>query len=212
MAGGARVRVAPAARAARAQAARSGALPARSTAPTAPTAPTALAAGRSGSSASLRWTNNATIPAATAIQLKRATDARFTQNVITFTVGPNATSYLDKRVAPDTTYRYRVRAQNGASDSRWSNVVSFMRPSTATPVSFFGAHFACARYCDGSFGWNQNTSVVTADSVPTGTSFTNMLRVTYPKGSINSDAVTKLKRPLGGAQAAIPSPRALRPP
>ena len=46
--------------------------------------------------------------------------------------------------------------------------------------------------------------MITADSVPAGASFTNMLRVNYPQGSIDSGSVATLGTPLGGAQAAIP--------
>jgi hypothetical protein len=172
--------------------------------PAPPAAPSGLAAAPAGSSVSLTWTDNATVPAATAIQVERATDAAFTRHVTDFAVGPNATSYTDTTVVAGPAYRYRLLAQNGASDSSWSNAVSIQRPVTSAPVSFFGSSFACADSCAGSFGWNANTVVTTADSVPATTSFTKMLRVTYPQGSIDSASVAKLGTPLGGAQAAIP--------
>ncbi len=169
-----------------------------------PAAPSGLAAALAGSSVSLTWTNNATIPAATAGQIERATDAGFTQHVTSFAVGPNVTSYTDTGVVAGTTYYYRVLARNLAGSSSWSHVVSFLRPGSSAPASFFGSQFACAAYCDGSFGWNNNTSVVTADGLPAGSSFTDMLRVAYPKGSIDSSAAAKLGTPVGGAQAALP--------
>jgi hypothetical protein len=178
--------------------------PALALAPDVPAAPSGLAAAPAGSSVSLTWTNNATIPAATAIQIERATDAGFTQNVTTFAVGPNATTYTDTSVVAGATYRYRVLAQDLAGSSPWSNVVSILRPGTSAPVSFFGPQLACGAYCAASFGWAENTAVTTADNVPSGTSFTNMLRVIYPAGSIDSGSVTTLGTPLGGAQAAIP--------
>ncbi len=187
--------------AARAVAARSGALSAQSAAPA---APSGLAATVAGSWISLTWTNNATLPAATAIQIERATDPGFTQNVTSYAAGPNAASYTNKSTVAGTTYYFRVLAQNGASDSPWSNALSVLRTGTSAPVSFFGPQFACAAYCAGNFGWNTNASVMTADSVPAGASFSNMLRVAYPKGSISSESVTKLGTRLGGAQAALP--------
>jgi hypothetical protein len=191
--------------------------PALAAAPVVPAAPSGLAASppgpaaRSGlaaspprSSVSLTWTNNATLPAATAMQIERATDDGFTRNVTTFAVDPNATSYTDTSVVVGATYRYRVRAQNLAGSSPWSNVVSIVRPGTSAPLSFFGPQFACGAYCAGSFGWTENTAVTTADNVPSSTSFAHMLRIIYPAGSIDSGSVTKLGTPLGGAQAAIP--------
>jgi len=172
--------------------------------PTVPAAPSGLAASVAGSAASLTWTNNATTPAATAVWIQRATDAGFSQNVTATSVGPAVASYTDTTVVAGTTYYYRVLAQNSAGYSPWSNVVSLLHPGPAAPASFFGPGFACAAYCAGSFGWTENTSVLTADSVPAGASFTNMLRVNYPKGSIDSGSVSALGTPLGGAQAALP--------
>ena len=192
---------APAVGAARAAAARPRTFPAHSAAPA---APSGLTASPAGPSVLLTWTNNATIPAATAGRIERSTVAGFTANVTHFAVGPNATNYTDTSAAEGTTYYYRVLAQNLAAVSPWSNVVSILRPTGSAPVSFFGSQFRCAAYCAGSFGWDEDTSVTTADSVPAGTPFTRMLRVVYPKGSINSGSVTKLGTPLGGAQAAIP--------
>jgi hypothetical protein len=192
---------APAAGAGWRWAARTPAVPAQSAGPA---APSGLAAAPAGSSASLTWTNNATIPAATGEQIERATDAGFTQHATSFAIGANATSYLDTGVAAGTTYYYRIRAQNLAGNSSWSDVVSFLRPGTSAPASFFGSQFACAAYCAGSFGWNNNTAVISADGLPAGSSFTDMLRVAYPKGSIDSGAVAKLGTQVGGAQAALP--------
>ncbi len=171
---------------------------------TVPAAPGGLVASLAGSSASLTWTNHAITPAATAVWIQWATDAGFTQNVTSASVGPAVASYAGATVVAGTTYYYRVRAQNLAGYSPWSNVVSLLRPGPAAPPSFFGSQFACAAYCAGSFGWTENTSVMTADSVPAGTPFTNMLRVGYPKGSIDSGSVSALGTPLGGAQAALP--------
>ena len=189
------------ARVARAWAVRRATFPAQSAAPA---APSGLAASPAGLSVTLTWTNNATIPAATAVQIERATDAGFTKNVTDSTVGPNATSYTDTSVVAGTTYRYRTQAQDVAGVSPWSNVVSILRPTSSAPLSFFGPQFDCSSYCAGSFGWSENTAVTTADSVPPNTSFTNMLRVVYPQDSIDSGSVATLGTPLGGAQAAIP--------
>src|SRR6266699_2925411 len=137
-------------------------------APMVPTAPSGLAASPTGSSVSLTWTNNATIPAATAVQIERADDAGFTKGVTYFAVGPNATSYTDTSVVAGTAYHYRVLAQTPATASSWSNPVSILRPASSVPVALFGKQFACSSYCAGSFGWSGNASVITADHVPAG--------------------------------------------
>jgi len=187
-----------------AAAARPGTVPAQSAASAAPAAPSGLTASPAGPSVLLTWTNNATIPAATAGRIERSTLAGFSADVTYFAVGPNATSYTDTSAAEGTTYYYRVLAENLAAVSRWSNVVSILRPTGSAPFGFFGPQFRCGAYCAGSFGWDEDTSVTTADSVPANTPFADMLRVVYPKGSINSESVTKLGTPLGGAQAVIP--------
>ena len=169
-----------------------------------PAAPSALAATLAGSSVSLTWTNHATTPAATQVLIQRATNAGFTSNVTSILVGAAVASYTDPTVVAGTTYYYRVLAQGLAGNSPWSNIVSFLHPSASAPASFFGSQFACAPSCAGSFGWSEDTSVITADSVPAGAPFTKMLRVTYPQGSIDSGSVATLGTPLGGAQAAMP--------
>ncbi len=73
---------------------------------------------------SLTWTDNATYPAATEVTIQRATNAAFTQGVTTFTTGPAAVAYPDTSVAVNTTYYYRVRAENAVGYSVWSNVVT----------------------------------------------------------------------------------------
>ena len=92
----------------------------------APAAPTTLAGVQTGppTAVKLTWTNNATYPAATEVTIQRATNAAFTQGVTTFTTGPAATTYSDTSVAVNTTYYYRVRAENAVGYSLWSNVVT----------------------------------------------------------------------------------------
>ena len=92
----------------------------------APAAPSVLAGVQSGPpvAVSLTWTNNATYPAATQVTIQRATNAAFTQNPVVFTAGPTATSYTDTTVTGGTTYYYRVRAENNAGYSAWSNTVT----------------------------------------------------------------------------------------
>ncbi|MFI9529856.1 hypothetical protein [Micromonospora rosaria] len=71
----------------------------------------------------LAWTGNGSHPAATSHQLQRATDPSFTEGVTALTVAATATRYTDATVTPGVTYHYRIRAENAASCSGWSNSV-----------------------------------------------------------------------------------------
>ncbi|MGO9382112.1 MAG: beta strand repeat-containing protein [Mycobacterium sp.] len=89
-----------------------------------PAAPSGLKATSRGRTVSLTWTNNASAPsAATAIEIQRATNARFTTALINTVVGPTVTSHKDTVVAGKR-YYYRVRAHNAVGFSGFTNVVS----------------------------------------------------------------------------------------
>ncbi|MFY1586110.1 hypothetical protein ACN267_16565 [Micromonospora sp. WMMD734] len=92
-----------------------------------PRAPTGLTATPVPGSATalpaiaLAWTGNGSRPAATGHLLQRATDAGFTAGLTTITVAATATRYTDASITPGVTYHYRIRAENGAGCSAWSN-------------------------------------------------------------------------------------------
>ena len=89
-----------------------------------PAAPSGLKATGKGKTVSLTWTNHASAPSpATAIQIQRSTNARFTTAVTNTVVGPTATSRRDTVVAGKK-YYYRVRAHNAVGFSSWSNTAS----------------------------------------------------------------------------------------
>jgi hypothetical protein len=99
-----------------------------------PAAPSGLT-GSGTSSVALHWTNNATWPAATSFTVQRATNTSFTAGLTTFN-GPGPTSYTDNAVLLNTTYYYRVRAENAVSYSTWSNTVLVStRASAPNPVT-----------------------------------------------------------------------------
>ena len=78
---------------------------------------------------SLTWKNNASAPsAATAIHIQRSTNAGFTTAVTNTTVGPTATTHIDKVAVKGKKYYYRVRAHNTVGDSAWSNVSNVTAP------------------------------------------------------------------------------------
>lgn len=73
-------------------------------------------------SISLAWNDNSNNEGGFLIQ--RATNSRFTQNLVTFTVGPNVKTFTDTTARPNTVYYYRVQAFAGAVNSTFSNTVS----------------------------------------------------------------------------------------
>ncbi|GGM35864.1 laccase [Micromonospora sonchi] len=94
-----------------------------------PRAPTGLTATPAPGSATvlpaiaLTWTGNGSLPAATSHRLHRATDAAFSTGLTEITVAATATRHTDASVIPGVTYHYRIRAENAASCSAWSNSV-----------------------------------------------------------------------------------------
>ncbi len=94
--------------------------------PAAPTGLTATAVeGNLADTVTLRWTDNANNE--TGFTIQRSTNAGFTTNLNTSSVGANTTSFRQS-VAKRTTYYYRVRANNLAGSSGWSNVASITTP------------------------------------------------------------------------------------
>ena len=89
----------------------------------APAAPSALVATPGTGSVALAWTDNATEPAATMYTVERATDSGFTAGVVDIAVN-NATAVAHTDTVAAGTYFYRVRAENAAAYSPWSNIVS----------------------------------------------------------------------------------------
>jgi len=64
----------------------------------------------------LSWSDNSSREDGYHIQ--RATDSGFTQDLVTFAVGPSVASYSDTSVSPAITYFYRVTAFGQAGDSQ----------------------------------------------------------------------------------------------
>src|SRR6266508_831407 len=87
---------------------------------TAPAAPTnLLATAVSSSQINLSWTDNATNE--DGFQIERCSGAACTAFTQIATVGPNVTAYSNTGLAASTSYTYRVRANNGAGSSAYSN-------------------------------------------------------------------------------------------
>ena len=167
----------------------------------APAAPTALAGVQTGPSPAVKltWTNNATYPAATEVKIQRATNTGFTTGVTTFTTGPTATTYSDTSVAVNTTYYYRVRAENTVSYSAWSNVVTVHVVSPlAAPTNLVALPFVTnATQARVNVSWTEPAgSTVTGFTVQVATNagFTTGLMTATVSGVSRAQSFTGLPR------------------
>ncbi|WP_431933315.1 hypothetical protein [Micromonospora sp. RP3T] len=79
----------------------------------------------------LNWTNPTGLPLATQVVVQRSTNSSFTAGLTTVTLGAGATTYSDTTAVPGVAYFYRVRRENSASYSAWSNTASGMTSLTA---------------------------------------------------------------------------------
>jgi FtsP/CotA-like multicopper oxidase with cupredoxin domain len=97
------------------------------TAPTAPGSVNATAA-RQGNKArvTLTWTDVAN---ESGYRIQRATDAAFTSDVVTSTVGGNTTTFNTGNVARNTNYYFRIQAYNSAGSSGWAEATPFPLPT-----------------------------------------------------------------------------------
>ena len=86
----------------------------------------------SGTQVNLAWVNDATNQ--TGFTVERSPDA--TNFATIASLGANATTYSDTAVLAGTTYTYRVRAQNAAGPSAYSNTASARPAAVALPASW----------------------------------------------------------------------------
>ncbi len=130
-------------------------------APAAPAAPSGLGVTpASGSSVNVSWTNNATNQ--TGFSLDRATDAAFSQNLVTQILPATPTSFVDTYLglASGGTWYYRIRATNTAGSSASSPTASVFIPFVpAKPTNFT---VVSATTTSLAITWTDNASV-TAD-------------------------------------------------
>jgi FtsP/CotA-like multicopper oxidase with cupredoxin domain len=93
--------------------------------PAAPSSVLATAAlqGNSNARVTITWTDNANNE--TGFTIQRATNAAFTANLVTSTVGANVTTFTTGNVARNTPYYFRIQATNGAGASAWVNAAPF---------------------------------------------------------------------------------------
>jgi hypothetical protein len=76
---------------------------------------------------SLTWVDNANNE--TGFTIQRATNAGFTAGVVNTNVGANTTAYTTGNLPRNTTYWFRIRANNNVTGpSAWSDVFSITTP------------------------------------------------------------------------------------
>ena len=109
--------------------------------PDAPTNLTASLATTNPTSVALTWQNTASTPAATSNLVQRALDADFTTGVTEIWVDAAASTYTDNsNLAAETTYYYRVRAENDVAYSAWTSTASVTTPppTPSAPIDLTG--------------------------------------------------------------------------
>ena len=126
------------------------------TAASTPAAPSGLTATvASSSQINLHWTDNSTNE--TGFMIERKTGAAGTWGQIA-TAGVNATSYADSGLAASTNYVYRVRANNAAGPSSYSNEAN----ATTTSASLCSSTSSAI-----AVGGSANGSLTTTDCAST---------------------------------------------
>lgn len=145
-------------------------------APVAPNAPTALSgAVVTNRRIELSWTDNSTNE--TSFFVERATNSSFTQNLVTTTLGANATNYQDTTVTPSTTYYYRLRGYNTGGYSDYSNVVTYTTTAPTPPAAPSSLDGVVVSSSQIDLSWTDNASNETSFTIDraTNSSFTQNL-------------------------------------
>ena len=118
--------------------------------------PSSLAATAVNSSQiNLSWADNSSNE--TGFAIDRATDAAFTQNLVTTTAAQNATVASITGLNPTTLYYFRVRATNGANTSANSNPASAitLAPGPAAPSGLTATVLSQTQI---SLSWTDNSN------------------------------------------------------
>lgn len=97
--------------------------------PSAPSDLTATATAPAAGRVDIAWTDTSAVE--TGFKIERDAGSGYTQIA---TTGANVTAYTDLAVSIGATYSYRVRANNGVSNSPYSNSVAVTVPTPPTPT------------------------------------------------------------------------------
>jgi autotransporter-associated beta strand protein len=125
--------------------------------PAPPVAPGNLAAVAAGAlQINLSWQDNSADEIAFLIE-RSLNNVTFGQIAMT---APDATSYVDTSVSPNTTYYYRVRGTNLAGFSDYSNVATTTTTPLPNSLTWRGGAAANAWDIGGAFNWSDGANLV----------------------------------------------------
>lgn len=145
-----------------------------------PAAPSGLAGTTVSTSAvNLTWTDNSANE--TGFKLDRATNAAFTQNLVTTTLGANVTATSVTGLATGTTYYFRLRAYNAVGESVDSAAASVTTSAGSGPIT----STVTVNQQSGGGAWNS----VGSYSFSAGTAGSVTIRTTGTSGYVIADAV-----------------------
>lgn len=154
-------------------------------APYAPTDLTATAA--SSSRINLAWTDNSTNETEFLIE-RRTPITSFAQIA---SVSADVTSYSDTGLSPNTTYYYRVRANNGVGDSGYSNVSSAITADVA-PAAPGGLTATAASSSQINLSWTDNSTNETGFIIQRSLNGTDFSPLTTVGANVTSHSDTGL--------------------
>jgi phosphodiesterase/alkaline phosphatase D-like protein len=117
----------------------------------------------------LTWVDNSNNEASFTIQ--RATNLGFTANLTSFTVPANVTTFTDTTVAPNTRYRYRVFAVNGAGNSAFFNAI-WVRSAGQLPLGPTGLTTGAVTRNNVVLNWTDNATNETGFTIQRATNST----------------------------------------
>ncbi len=103
-----------------------------------PEAPSSLMANKYTAplEAVLSWVDNSKCE--TGFTIDRATDSKFTLDTVSFSVGPNVTTYTDKTIDNSLTYFYRIRAESVIGDIDTAGFPTMSTPSAYSDPAQLG--------------------------------------------------------------------------
>ena len=133
----------------------------------------------SASTISVAWTDNATNESG--FKLDRSTNATFTQNLVTTTLGANVTTTQVSGLAASTTYYFRLRAFNALGESINSGTASSTTSAASGPVT----NTVTVNQQSGGGAWNS----VGSFAFSAGTAGSVTIRTSGTSGYVIADAV-----------------------
>jgi hypothetical protein len=141
------------------------------------------AVANSPTQVTLTWADNSNNE--TGFQVQRSTSSTFSSPT-TFSVGANATTYVDKTAVKSTTYYYRVRAVDAAVDSAYAASVKVTTPSVITVNAPGNLKAVANSPTQVTLTWADNSNNETGFEVQRSTSSTFSSPTTFTIGKPNT--------------------------